>query len=54
MNAALKPLETRRVSLGIQSDDLTVEDDGRLQIVGPRGKRIDELGELSGLLVADT
>src|SRR5687767_11160375 len=53
MNTALKALETRRLSLGVESNNLAVEDDGRCEVAAPGGEGVHQFGELCGLLVAE-
>ena len=53
VDTALKALETRRLSLGVERNDLAVEDDGRFEVAAPGGEGVHQLGELGGLLVAE-
>src|SRR6266849_7851486 len=53
MNAALQVLEAGWLVIGIECDDLAVDDGRLLQAARPFLQRCDELGELAGLFVAE-
>ena len=52
MDAILQPLEARRMAFGVQRDDLAVENHRTFEGTAPFPERLDELGKLRGLLVA--
>ena len=58
MDSTLKLLKARRLALVVERDDLAVEHERHLQSPGlrcrPRFERLNDLGELRGLLVAQT
>src|SRR5688500_12867420 len=52
MNPSLQMLEPAWLAVCVQGDDLTVEQDGAIELQSPRVKGLDDFRELGSLLVS--